>query len=42
MEVTGVQAGYDENELIKRAGRGDAYAFEQLEHDLFFGADKAI
>ena len=30
MEVTGVQTGYDENELIKRAGRGDAYAFEQL------------
>lgn len=30
MEVTGVQTGYDENELIRRAGRGDAYAFEQL------------
>ena len=30
MEVTGVQAGPDEKELIQRAGRGDAYAFEQL------------
>lgn len=25
-----MQAGLDENELIKKAGRGDAYAFEQL------------
>ena len=25
-----MQTGHDENELIKRAGRGDAYAFEQL------------
>lgn len=25
-----MQAGYDEHELIQRAGRGDAYAFEQL------------
>ena len=30
MEVTGVQTGLDERELIRRAGRGDAYAFEQL------------
>ena len=30
MEVTGVQTGMDERELIIRAGRGDAYAFEQL------------
>ena len=30
MEVTGVQRGLDEHELIKKAGRGDAYAFEQL------------
>ena len=30
MEVTGVQAGMDEHELIIKAGRGDAYAFEQL------------
>ena len=30
MEVTGVQTGFDERELIQRAGRGDAYAFEQL------------
>lgn len=25
-----MQTGYDERELIQRAGRGDAYAFEQL------------
>ena len=30
MEVTGVQRGLDEHELIQKAGRGDAYAFEQL------------